>query len=60
MFNGLELLFNLIWVGLIVVGAIITIAILRRKDPFDDARTDAGNGLPDEDDLYVDDTPSQR
>ena len=36
MTSWIEILFNLIWVGVIVICAIITIVILKKRDPFDD------------------------
>lgn len=36
MFSGVELIFNLLWFGMIVLGAVITILIMRRRDPIDD------------------------
>lgn len=36
MTNWIEIVFNLIWVGVIVVCAIITIVIMKKRDPFDD------------------------
>ena len=43
MLSGVEVIFNFLWFGMIVVGAVITMIILRRRDPFDDGP------LPEED-----------
>lgn len=43
MLSGIEVLFNFLWFGMIVIGAVITWVILRRRDPFDDG------ALPEED-----------
>ena len=36
MFSGLEIIFNLLWFSMLVVGAIITFVIMRKRDPIDD------------------------
>lgn len=36
MTRWIEIVFNLIWVGVIVVCAILTIVIMKKRDPFDD------------------------
>lgn len=36
MFSGIELLFNALWFGMLIVGTIIIIAIMRKRDPIDD------------------------
>jgi hypothetical protein len=43
MFSLTEVLFNLLWFGMIAIGAIITIVILRQRDPYDDG------SLPEDD-----------
>jgi hypothetical protein len=36
MFSASEIFFNVIWFALLVIGTIITVIILRKRDPFDD------------------------
>ena len=54
MATWVEFLFNGLWVSLIIVGVIITVVILKRRDPFDD-----GPSIEEEDDLYEADKPQR-
>jgi uncharacterized Tic20 family protein len=36
LFTHVEILFNFMWFGMIVLGAVITWFILKKRDPFDD------------------------
>ncbi|HEU4963787.1 MAG TPA: hypothetical protein VFV52_08040 [Bacilli bacterium] len=36
MFSGVELIFNAMWFGMLIVGTVIVIMIMRKRDPIDD------------------------
>jgi hypothetical protein len=39
MFSHVEILFNLLWVFVLLIGAGIIVVILRQRDPHDDGQT---------------------
>lgn len=45
MFSGIEILYNLLWLSMIVAGAVITFYIMKNRDPHDD-----GPSIEDDDD----------
>ncbi len=45
MFTGIEILYNLLWLSMIVIGAVTTIYIMKNRDPHDD-----GPSIEDDDD----------